>query len=133
MAKKSEFWITNISKKNVTLADLAIVVPAGVSWNLLNSRHFHYTAEQLEKSAQEGSLYRKGNLIKVRKVAPQEPVKPGLYVADTFRETKPRSLVKIQEKRFEELDVDLDPRQAEERHAAEFAELEEKFGKESKI
>lgn len=136
MNKQAEFWIKNISKMNVTLADLQLVVPAGRSWNLLDNKHFRYTLEQLEKSAKDGSIFKKGERIKVRNVPPVEPVKPGIYVAtdpiEVQRNSKLRSLVKIEEKRYEELEVDpnQDPRKAEEKYAAEFAAIEEnRYGK----
>lgn len=129
MNKQPEFWIKNISKMNVSLSDLQLVVPTGRSWNLLDSKHFRYTLEQLEKSAQDGSIFKKSDKIKVRNVPPTELVKPGIYIAsdpiEMQRNTKLRSLVTIEEKRYEELEIDSDPRIAEEKHAAEFAALEE--------
>lgn len=114
---------------NVSLSDLQLVVPAGRSWNLLDGKHFRYTLEQLEKSAKDGSIFKKSDKIKVRNVAPTEPVKAGIYVAtdpvEIQRNTKLRSLVKIEEKKYEELEIDADPRMAEEKHAAEFAAIEE--------
>lgn len=126
MNKKTEFWVKNTSKMNVSLSDLSLIVPSGQSWNLLDSKHFSYTLEHLEKSAREGSLFKKSDKIKIRNVPPEEVVKPGIYVAvNDFRTSKPRSLIKIEEKRYEELEVELDPRIAEEKHAAEFAMMEE--------
>ena len=129
MVTQQEFWIKNISKMNVSLSDLQLVVPTGRSWNLLDSKHFRYTLEQLEKSAKDGSIFKKSDKIKVRNVPPVEPVKPGIYVAtdpaEMQRNAKLRSLVKIEEKRYEELEIDSDPRMAEEKHAAEFAAIEE--------
>lgn len=129
MNRQAEFWIKNISKMNVSLSDLQVVVPAGRSWNLLDSKHFKYTLDQLENSAKEGSIFKKGDKIKVRNIPPGEMVKPGIYVAtdpiEIQRNTKLRSMVKIEEKRYEELEMDPDPRVAEEKHAAEFAAIEE--------
>ncbi len=132
MQKKAEFWITNVSKMNVTLSDLSLVVPAKRSWNLLDSKHFSYSLEQLEKSAAAGSIFKKSDKIKVRNIPPTEPIKPGIYVAvDDFRKVMPRSLVKIEQKKYEELEFDMDSREAEEKQAAEFAELEENMNKKS--
>lgn len=133
MEKKAEFWIKNISKRNITLADLTLIVPAGISWNLMNSRHFSYSLEQLEKSATTGSIFKKSDKIKVRNVPPTKIVKPGIYVAvNDFRETTSRSLIQIEQKKYEELDFDMDSREAEEKQATEFAELEEKLMKKDK-
>lgn len=111
-----EFWIKNISKCNVCLSDLALTVPRGRAYNLLDSKHFHYTLEQLEKSAASGSLFVKRNAIKVRNVPPQVIVKPGIYVANEPRELKLRSQVKIEEKHYEELAV------SDEQFAEEFVQ-----------
>lgn len=102
---KAEFWIKNISKKNVTLSDLALSVKAGANLNLL-SKHFSYTVEQLLASAESGSLFVKSSMIKVRNVPPEELVRPGIYTFQPFEPAKQfRSLVKVEEKRYEELDL----------------------------
>jgi len=66
----SDFWITNISKMNVCLRDLNLTVKARSSINLMDLKHYRYTLEQLQKSAESGSLYRKSDKIKVCNVAP---------------------------------------------------------------
>lgn len=105
LSNNQEFWIVNISKRGVMLADLALSIPPGRSINLLDSKHFHYTLEQLITSAESGSIFAKQNKIKIRNVAPQVAVKPGIYVVNEPRNTKPRSLVEIVEKHYEELDI----------------------------
>src|SRR3990167_9030865 len=103
--KEHGFWLTNVSRKNVCLSDLAITIPAKRSMNLLDPKHFTYTLEQLEQSAASGSIFIKRDKIKVRNVAPDVVVKPGIYVLNESRGTKPRSLLQIVEKRYEELNV----------------------------
>jgi len=63
------FWVTNISNRNVTLADLALNIKAFHTVNLLDARHYSYTLLQLQQSQKTGSLYNKRHLIKIR--APQ--------------------------------------------------------------
>jgi hypothetical protein len=116
---KKEFWIKNISKTDVSLGDLALIVPHERNMNLLDSKHFSYTLEQLEKSAASGSLFRKRDKIKIRKVAPEIIVKPGIYISNEPRGTIPRSLVVIEEKRYEELEI------SDEKFAEEFAAIDE--------
>lgn len=124
---EDQFWITNISNKNVSLRDLALTVP-GVKngnprhMNLLDSRHFHYTAEQLEESATSGSLFAKSNLIKIRKVVPMVKVKPGLYVLNEPRNTPLRSQVVIVEKKLEDLVNDDEALMSDQKFAMEFIE-----------
>ena len=81
---EEEFWITNVKQKmDVMLSDLGFCARAGKSYNLLDSRHFHYTKEQLQKSAESGSLYKKRDRIAIRKVQPEPPIlPPGAYVSD---------------------------------------------------
>jgi hypothetical protein len=94
---------------NVCLSDLAITVPAYRHYNLLDDRHFSYNLEQLEKSAKDGSLFRKSDKIKVRKVPPPEEIKAGkitLSREPLFMTQNPLlSQVKIVEPKFEELDI----------------------------
>ncbi len=102
---KAEFWIKNISKRNVTLGDLAISVKAGSSVNLL-SKGFAFTLEQLQKSAESGSLHAKSSMIKIRIVPPQEIIRPGIYCFVPFEPAKTsRSQIKIIEKKYDELDL----------------------------
>jgi uncharacterized protein YqgQ len=68
--KPASFWITNISPRNVTLADLATNIKAFTSVNLLDDRHYAYTMEQLEKSMKSGSIFKKKDIIKVRDIPP---------------------------------------------------------------
>lgn len=119
MNKPHEFWITNISKKNVCLRDLGFTIPKGRSYNLLDYKHFSYTLEQLEASALTGSIFKKSDKIKVRNVPPQVAVKPGIYVLNESRGRKNRSLVEIIEKRYEELDI------SDEAFAEQLASMEE--------
>lgn len=69
--KEPELWITNISKKNVTLRDLNISIPAMRSINLLGKNN-RFNLELVEKSISSGSIFAKRDKIKVRKVAPEE-------------------------------------------------------------
>lgn len=102
---RREFWITNASKMNVCLSDLRLYVPPGKSMNLLDSKHFHYTLEQLLASQANGSLHAKRDRIFVRDVPPPAMVKPGLYKSDQFLYRAPRSNIKVEDKNYEELNV----------------------------
>lgn len=118
-----EFWITNVSKKDVSLRDLAFTLRARTSRNLLDAKHFHYTLEQLEASATNGSLYAKSNMIKIRRVAPVVPVKPGIYVQNEPRMGRGlRSQVTIVEKRLEDLIGDDVGIESDNKFAMDFVE-----------
>ncbi len=66
----NEFWITNISNRDVMLSDLGLSIKRGESRNLLDSKHYTYTKDHLQKSLESGSLHKKSNIIKVREVVP---------------------------------------------------------------
>jgi hypothetical protein len=104
--KEKQFWITNISNKNVCLADLALTIPTKRHMNLLDSRHFNYTEELLLKSKESGSLFKKQNLIKIREVAPDAPIKAGKYISkEPLFMKNVRAGIEIVEPYFEELQV----------------------------
>ena len=70
--KAKEFWITNISNKAISLADLGIHIYPFRSVNLLDSNHYrHITEKQLINSAKSGSLFVKSKYVVVRKVHPE--------------------------------------------------------------
>lgn len=100
--KKKEFWVANISDRNVTLTDLATSIPARKNRNLLATKS-PYTLEQLEASAKSGSIHAKSDKIKVRKFSPIEMPAAVILVEKEPRPGKLRSLVEIKEKRYAEL------------------------------
>lgn len=121
-----DFWVKNISKMNVSLQDLNITIPARTSMNLMDKKHFHYTLEQVEKSVESGSIFKKSDKIKIMKVPPPEklPIKI-LELSKQPRIIPLRSLYKIEERHYEELDFE-EQITSEEQMAKEFAEAEEK-------
>ncbi len=100
----SEFWITNISKKDVNLSDLAVSIKAHSSINLLDKKHYSLTREQCEKSVNSGSIYVRRSYIKVREVLPYEPIKQNLQVANTIRSDRVlRPVIHVEQPEYEEL------------------------------
>lgn len=100
------FWITNVSNRNVTLADLNISVQAMSSINLLG-RRYHLTEEQITKSVSEGSIFNKKHFIFVRKVPPQMIPKYKIAMdPNIVTPTKFISLYEIKQENYEELDID---------------------------
>ncbi len=98
-----EFWVTNISKRNVGLTDLALNIKRQSSVNLLDRKHYSYTLEQLEKSAESGSIFIKRHFIRVRKIAPQI-IEPTILIVEGTRTGLSKSVVKIEIKEYEALD-----------------------------
>lgn len=132
MTKNKEFWIANISNRNVTLSDLSISIRAGHSINLLDPKQGYHTEEQCEKSLASGSLFLKRHLIKKR-VIPPAIVNGKVYkIAIDNKATvpsKPRSIYEVKVTEYEELKLsseEEDIRQKEfESIAAEVDEMTE--------
>lgn len=123
--KKPEttFWVTNISNMNVSLADLNLTVKAYSSVNLLDKKHYYYTLEQLTKSHESGSIFKKRDKIIVRKVAP-EVLKANIPLTrETFIPTRERSVLEIKEENYEELNLsEEDQKKSDEAFARENAD-----------
>lgn len=74
--KPEELWITNISRdKDVSIGDLRLTLRIGQSINLLKTKKngtpaFQFTRKQIDESIASGSIFKKGDVIKVRAVAP---------------------------------------------------------------
>jgi hypothetical protein len=97
---ESEFWVTNVSKRNVTLGDLALSIPKGRSYNLLDSNNFNYTEEQLIKSATEGSLWTKRNFIKMGIQSREIPQDEGPTVSQQPIQVRKASAVVLEEPEY---------------------------------
>ena len=120
---RKDFWVTNISKMNVSLSDLNLTVKAFSSVNLLDHRHYSYTLEQLEASKKNGSIARKKDKIKVRDIAP-EVIKMNVpFLRETYIPSRERSAYEIKNETYEELSLS-DEQFAEEN--AETADLDTK-------
>lgn len=121
------FWVTNMSPMNVTLADLALNIKAFSTVNLLDKKHYSYTLEQLIKSQESGSLFKKRDKISVRHVAPPDPEKNKVpIVYGSIIPDRTRSLFNINDEEYEELKVSSeDKKKDEEIYAQENADLAE--------
>jgi len=109
------FWVTNFSNRNVSLADLNLTVPAFRTINLMDTKHYQYTMEQLQKSAQSGSLFVKRDKIFVRHDRPDVP--EGKYIDlmtvernipinhESNIPSRERSTLVIKEEKYEELQI----------------------------
>jgi hypothetical protein len=99
-----EFWITNLSNKDVRLADLNLTIKAFTSVNLLGKK-YNYTLEQLEKSVASGSIFRKRDKI-VKRTFPPEFIKMNIVnMSDANIPSRERSVLEIKEEKYEELMV----------------------------
>lgn len=103
-ANNKSYWISNISNRNVSLADLNLTIKAYSSINLMSS-HYYYTEEQLNNSTLFGSIYNKRDKIFVRKVAPIIEKNKIHCLNDTTIPSRQRSTYKIEYQEYEELNM----------------------------
>jgi hypothetical protein len=103
--KKIPFWVTNISNRNVSLADLNLTIRAYSSINLMDEKHYYYTLEQIEKSVSSGSIFKKRNKIVVRKVAPSGEKIQMPLVKESIIPSRERSVLSFKEEHYEELTI----------------------------
>src|SRR3989304_7817424 len=99
---KPSFFVINISDRNVCLSDLALTIPGGRWYDLLND-NFYYTIEQLKASLKNGSLYEKRNKIKIGKGRPEVVELHKKELSKYPIITRNRSAVKIDEPQFDDL------------------------------
>jgi len=106
------FWITNISDRVVMLGDLGVAMKPKSIVNLL-SKHYHLTREQVEKSVNNGSIFRKRHLIFVRQKAPDlfQPMIENKK--EIYRPGEIRSLYEIEHKVYEEIENQINDKNVE--------------------
>lgn len=117
--KETEFWVSNISDRNVSLRDLGLTIKSRSNVNLLNDKHYNLTLEQLKLSAESGSLKAKSALLKCRINAPEVLILPGPQISTMPRfiaQNAARTKIIVEERVFEELSV------SEEKFADEMTE-----------
>ena len=123
------FWLTNISNRNVSLADLNLTIKAYSSVNLLDNKHYQYTLNQLQKSVESGSVFKKKDKLVVRKIAP-EVIKANMpLLHEVYIPSRERSVFAIKEIDYEELRVENeDQKISDENFARDNADLIELDG-----
>lgn len=102
---KQVFWITNISNRNVSLTDLNLTIKSFSSVNLLDNKHYNYSLEQLQISANSGSLAKKRDKLFIRQLAPTIIKKNTAFDRESMIPTRERSLYSIKEEHYEELAI----------------------------
>lgn len=128
--KAEELWITNISKQSISIGDLCIRIKAGQSINLLGKTkkgklRYNISTVQIEDSLKSGSIYKKGNYVKVRKVPPvlfNTQIDVANHIDKSLtRISRQPTHIEVQE--YPDLDYALDD-MTEEEYAAENADVE---------
>lgn len=94
-----------MSKMNVSLSDLNLTIKSFTTVNLLDQKYYSYTLDQLNKSAKDGSIFKKRNKLSIRLIAPEAIKKNILLDRETFIPTRERSIFSMKEEHYEELAV----------------------------
>lgn len=98
-----EFWVINVSNKNVSLSDLNLTIPAHKYFNLLDKKRFLYTEEFLIRSAEKGSLYKKRDKILKCEGKPEFTINKKLELYNLPVERPIRTAVRTEVKKYDEL------------------------------
>ena len=106
--KPEPFWITNYSPRGVTLADLGLHIPAYHTINLMDTRHYNFTIEQLMASKTSGSLFKKSDKVAVREIPPSSMKNKKPAIANSSIANRARSVFVINQKEYDELKLDED-------------------------
>lgn len=113
----------NISNRDVSLSDLNLTIRAKRTINLLDSKHYSFTFEQLQKSLESGSLFKKRHILKFLNKKIEIP-KLLSEKKDIIFPTKHRSTVVVNYYEYKEEENNDDLKIAEE-IAEQNAKLEE--------
>lgn len=102
------FWITNVSKRDVSLADLNVTIRSFTSVNLLDSKHYQLTESQIQNSLNGGSLAKKSDKIKLRLAPPPSNKATSILKQETALPSRARSGIPTIVPQYDELDVSDD-------------------------
>lgn len=92
-----------MSNRNVTLADLATNVKAFSTVNFMDKKHYSYTMDQLNKSKESGSIFKKRDMIKSRESAPIITNDKISIIKDSIIPSREKSIFEIIIKEYDEL------------------------------
>jgi hypothetical protein len=82
-----------------------VTIKAFSSVNLLDSKHYSYSVDQLEASAKTGSLAKKKDKLVIRRFAPTITQRNVSLNRDAMIPSRERSLYNIKEEHYEELNI----------------------------
>jgi hypothetical protein len=105
------YWIQNMSDRLISLGDLGVLLQPYQAVNLLDPKHYSFTEEQIEASQTSGSLFKRSDKVKQRKIPPPKVYKgPGKIGLDDTNQypSKIRSLLQHKEFNYDELQISDD-------------------------
>lgn len=108
ISKSKQIWVKNISDRDVSLTDLNLTIKSNKSINLLDSKRYHLTEEQINNSLKSGSLYKKSSKIKLLANPPNINKSLMQIMPKTSIPTRARSGIPIIAPNYTELEISDD-------------------------
>lgn len=97
-----EIWITNFTKKDILIEDLGVKIP---KMSIVNLLRYNLLEENILKSIQSGSIFKKSKYIRVRHTGP-EFKKERKLVSDQPSIRLQKSGFTQEKKEYDELRID---------------------------
>jgi len=124
---KNSCWVTNLTNRKVVIGDLRWTIKPHTTVDLLDPRHSNLTSEQVEQSRKSGSLAKreKQEILKIRLSEPELNNKSRtIDISKTSFPFKAKSLVQLEQKKFEELEFEEHSNSSDLTFANEQAEID---------
>jgi len=104
-AKKSmkNIWITNVSKRDIHISDLGLVVKSYTSIKILNNPRLRLTPLQVLNSIKSGTIHKKRRYLVIGTNTPNQIVSQTKEISTQPMPDRSRSLKEIKEETYEEL------------------------------
>lgn len=132
IVRMREFWISNITNRLISLGDLGILLQPYQSVNLLDRKNFPlFTDKHIEQSLISGSLYKRSDKVKVRRISPPtRDLKGASKIGLDEKHEQPSKIRSILEHKEYNYDAE-EAGMSDEEYAAENADLagEEDLGR----
>ena len=103
-------WVTNLTKMKIVLGDLKLTLQPYKTLDILDKRHSNLTLEEVAKSIQSGSIYKKWQEKKIsfREKAPTPKNDKKIELSKVSFPYKYRQYSPVEQKVFSEFDLDFD-------------------------
>jgi len=102
-------WVINRTKSKIIISDLGWTLQPNSTTDLLDCKHSRLSVSQVEKSFENGSLkeYYDKKIIGIRQVKPIPIMNRTIDIAKISYPTKNKTNIKLEEKHFKELEIDI--------------------------
>lgn len=100
-----DLWLINYSKRDVSISDIGLVIRARTHVNLTVLK-LNVPWTTVINSINTGSIYKRRNQLAVSEIPPGARNFPKIKESTVPIASDPKTTVKVQEKNFEELNID---------------------------